>query len=190
MTIDKFAVVMFDIRNQFGLAICTWSSMRIGAFWFLHIEDRLQNCHGALPLQESNLSQPTPVAVACLICDRVIIDNDVGDRTIVGIYDHISFELFPASVTTVLLYIKVIEGQGDYNVAIDYLQVATQEILERFESGVSFHDRQSYNDFEIDLGELTFPDPGEYEFKVWMNGRFVTSVRLMTHLDEEDGDNQ
>lgn len=140
-------------------------------------------------MQESHLSQPTPVAVACLICDRVIVDDNVGDRTIVGIYDHISFESFPASVTTVLLYIKVIEGEGDYNVAIDHLQVATQEMLERFESRVSFHDRQSYNDFEIDLGELRFPDPGEYEFKVWMNGRFVTSVRLMTHLDEEDEDN-
>ena len=162
--------------------------MRIGAFWFLRIEDRLQSCHGALPLQESHLFQPTPVVVACLICGRVIVDDDVGDRTIVGIYDHISFESFPASVTTVLLYIKVIEGEGDYNVAIDHLQVAIQEILERFESRVSFHDRQSYNDFEIDLGELIFPDPGEYEFKVWMNGRFVTSVRLMTHLDEGDED--
>ena len=132
------------------------------------------------------MSPPTPVAVACLLCDRVIFDEDVGDRTIVGEYDELWYEQFPGSLGPSLLFLKVIECAGQYDLRIDYVQVSTQEVLDELESTCSYDDRQSYAEFNINLPRLTVPEPGEYELKIWMNGRFVTSLRLKAYLDEDD----
>ena len=141
-------------------------------------------------VQGFSSSPPTPVAVACLLCDRVIIDEDVGDRTIIGEYDEIWYEQFPGSLGSSMLFLKVIDCEGQYDLRIDYVQVSTQELLDTFEAVCSYHDRQSYAEFNLRLPRLSVPEPGEYELRVWMNERFVTSIRLKAHLDDDEDDSE
>ncbi len=135
-------------------------------------------------MQEDSSAPPTPVSVACLLCDRVIFDEDVGDRTIVGEYDEFWYQGFPGSMGPNFLFLKVIECEGQYDTRIDYLQVSTQEVLNELEATCSHDDRQSYAEFNISLPQLMVPEAGEYELRIWMNNRFVTSLRLNAYLDE------
>lgn len=127
---------------------------------------------------EESSSLPTPVPVAFLVCDQILTDGTTGKKTIVGVFDRIWAERFPASHRPVWLFVRVIDCEGQYPYIIEYVRVSTQEILGKAEGTATSRDRQRYTDFVLQLPVIPLPEQGEYEFRLWMGNKFISSTRL------------
>lgn len=127
---------------------------------------------------EENLAQPTPVPVAFLLCDQIPVDAVTKKKTIVGVFDRIWDGQFPANHSPVSIFIRVIDCEGEYPIRIEYLQVSNQAILAHMEGTVKSSDRHRYTDFVLQFPVIPLPERGEYEFRLWMSNRYISSARL------------
>ena len=125
-----------------------------------------------------NVAAPTPVLIAFLVCDQIIEDAPTGKKTIVGVFDRITSANFPASHAPSSLYVKLIDCEGDYEVKIEFAQVSTQAIQLEWTGTCSSQNRHEYTELVLSWPPLPLPDPGEYEFRLWMNSKFVGNVRF------------
>ncbi len=133
------------------------------------------------------LSPYTPVPVAFLICDQVFVDERTKKKIIVGVFDRISAREFPTAHTPMALYIRLLDAQGAYDFSVDYMQVATQQRLARTTVRAEAKDPQTGMELLMTLPALDIPEPGEYEFVLWANGRYVHRTRFTAvALQEEE----
>lgn len=136
-------------------------------------------------MTEITPSLPTPVPVAFLLCDQVSVDSMSGKKTIIGVFDRIWVETFPAAHRPIWLYVRVINCEGQYPVKIEYVQVASQTVMGRAEGTAHSGDRQIYTDFVLQLPQIPLPERGEYEFRLWMDNKFISSIRLTAYPRSE-----
>jgi hypothetical protein len=127
----------------------------------------------------------TPVPVAFLVCDQVIVDAGSGKKTIVGVFDRIWCERFPARYRPAWIYFKAIDCEGEYEHRIEYVQVSTQKILIQGKGQLVHSDRHQYAEFTLQCPPLPLTEPGEYEFRLWLNNKFVSSIRVTARLRSE-----
>lgn len=124
------------------------------------------------------VAPPTPVSIAFLICDQVIVDRDSNKKTIVGVFDRINVRQFPTMYAPLSLYARVIDAEGEYDVRIDYVKVADEAALARIEAKAVARDRHAPAEFSFRLPPIPIPSAGEYEFRLWMNGRYIHRVKF------------
>ena len=132
-------------------------------------------------MQENGHHAPTPVPVAFLLCDQIIVEAGSGKKTIVGVFDRVGVRQFPATHSPAWLYIRVIDCEGEYEHRIEYVQVATQKILARANGTATSKNRHVYAEFVLPCPPLQLPEPGEYEFRLWLNEKFISRVRVTAH---------
>lgn len=128
-------------------------------------------------MPDENLAVPTPVPVAFLVCDQILVDESTKKTTIVGIFDRVWAAQFPTAISP-HLFLRVIDCEGDYPVKLEYVQVSNQTILGEGEGRIVSTDRQRYTDLVLHWPVMPFPEPGEYEIRAWINKRFISSVRI------------
>ena len=129
----------------------------------------------------SSMASPTPVLVAFLVCDSVIQDGPSGKNTLVGVFSNITVSNFPATHVSPWLYAKLINCEGDYVVKIEFVMVSTQEILIEGDASMNVLNRHANAEFVSQLPNLPLPSAGEYEFRLWMNNKFISNVRITVH---------
>ena len=56
--------------------------------------------------------------------------------------------------------------------------MATQDRLLEAIGGFTAKSRHRYTEFVLSSPPLPLPAPGEYEFRLWMNNKFISSVRV------------
>lgn len=121
---------------------------------------------------------PSPVPLAFLICDQVITDEVSKKRTVVGIFDTIWIGAFPTNYRPAALYVRLTDAEGAYKARIEYVQVASQKILATIEASVEVTDRLMPAEFSVPLPPIPIPSAGEYEFRLWLNDKYVHRVRF------------
>ena len=129
-------------------------------------------------MQESVPFAPTPVPVALLVCDQVIVEEGSRKKTIVGVFDSIWCVQFPTTHRPAWLYFKAIDCEGEYEHKIEYVQVSTGKVLTQGKGQFLHNDRHQYAEFALKCPPLPLPEPGEYEFRLWLNEKFISSIRV------------
>lgn len=128
---------------------------------------------------EKKSSPPAPVPLAFLLCDRLITDADTKKKTLVGIFDRVWVSEFPTEHQGAALYARLLGAEGDYNIRIEYVQVDGQSILGEGTARMQVQDRHIPAEFSIMLPPLPIPKPGWYEFRLWMNERYIQRVGFL-----------
>ena len=126
----------------------------------------------------STMNAPTPVLVAFIVCDQVIQDRLGGKHTLVGIFSNITAERFPATHKSPWLYAKMIDCEGNYDIRVEFVKVSTQDVLIEGGGSLAAADRHTSVEFVSLLPNLPLPSAGEYEFRLWMNEKFISNVRI------------
>ena len=129
-------------------------------------------------LQRNIVAASTPVLTAFLVCDQIIEDAGTGKKTIVGVFENIAVSKTPTTHSPSSLYVKLIDCEGDYEVKIEFAQVSTQAVLLEMAGNSSSISRHRYTEFVLPCPPLPLPAPGEYEFRLWMDNKFVGNVRV------------
>lgn len=128
---------------------------------------------------EKKSSLPVPVPLAFLLCDQVITDADTKKKTLVGVFDRIWVNKFPTEHLGAALYARLIGAEGDYDIRVEYVQVDSQSILAEGTARMQVEDRHMPAEFSMVLPPLPIPSPGGYEFRLWMNERYIQRVSFI-----------
>ena len=140
----------------------------------------------------SELDEPhslPPVPMAFLICDQVITDEATKKKTLVGVFDHVMVKQFPARHGPVALYARLFDSEGTHDCSVEYVRTDTQEVLGNAKGQISVRSRNKTFEFSINLPAVDIPEPGEYEFRLYLGNRLMHRARL-TAMEMQGGGQQ
>jgi hypothetical protein len=149
-----------------------------------------ESFEGFMPESNGSVDLPTPVPIAFLLCDQVSADSTTGKKTVVGIFDRIGANRFPAIHRSATLFAKLIDCEGEYETKVEFVQVAQEKVLAVVNGKLQGRDRHEYLEFSIQIQAFSIPEPGQYEFRLWMNNRYIHRIRFSAQVQAESGASQ
>jgi len=122
---------------------------------------------------------PAPVVLGMVIGDTVIRDVETGKPTLVGIFNRINAQVFPAVHPILHVFVSVTEGRGEGRARLELVEEKTQQVVNSLEVPVRFPpDPTEVADLNFRLAKIAFPRPGSYRFNFVWAGEVVGSRRF------------
>ena len=126
-----------------------------------------------------NPEVPKPIGQAVLLCDDVIREADTGKMTLVGIFDRVMGPAFPLSWTRpASVYARVTDAHGHYTFRLDLVDLERDQTIGRIELPFQLEDRIASHDLVFPMNGMRFERPGNYEFQLFADLRYVGGMRL------------
>lgn len=128
--------------------------------------------------------KPVPIVSAFLVCDSVIKDADTGKVSLIGLFNAINVSQFPAVHPSLALFASLTDAEGEYDVRVDLVHVASNTLTARFPPPdkppmrIASDERLNYTDLIVRLQGLRFDEPGEYEFRLFVDGKLIALRRF------------
>ena len=125
----------------------------------------------------------TPYLLAIVVCDNVIIDERSKKKTLVGLFDSINSRAFPANHPALSIFVRVIDAEGLYSFRFDYVNVEDDTLINRAViPDVTIPDRLIAHDLVMEVPGIGIPKPGEYEFRIFANERYIGRTKFRATL--------
>jgi len=133
----------------------------------------------------------TPVPLAMVLCDTVIIDKRTDKKSLIGIFSNIGTVKFPFRSNHFAIYIALTDGHGEYKGHLicsdkDGTELFTTKGKIRFGTGA-----KTVVEMVYDIEGLLFPSEGIYTFSFYCNEELVItrecSVGLIKIQKKENG---
>lgn len=131
--------------------------------------------------------KPQPVANAFLLCDSVSRDARTGKTSLFGIFNMIWVQQTPTVHPFLAIYACLTEAKGEYEVWVEVVHVPTNQRVARFptteqppllikaDSPLAPLD---YVELVFEVRNLPLQELGEYEFRLFVDGRITALRRL------------
>jgi hypothetical protein len=124
------------------------------------------------------LGPPHPACNAMLICDQALQEGATGKTSLVGIFENISANLYPARCGLLTVYAKLTDAQGEYRVRLELVNLADLTVVGQGQFRATISDRMVPAELIFQIGGLNFEKPGRYDFRLYANDRWVGSKSL------------
>ena len=99
--------------------------------------------------------------------------------SLVGIFDRIMSATFPFIWTRpASVYARVTDVQGRYTFRLDLVDLGADNTIGRIELPFEFQDRIASYDLIFPINGMRFERPGNYEFQLFADLRYVGGMRL------------
>lgn len=125
-----------------------------------------------------------PIVNAFLVCDSVSRDALTGKMSLFGIFKVVFAQQVPATHPSLALYVCLTDAEGEYELWVDVVYVPKNARIARFppiEHGslrVTSNNPLDYAEVVFDIRGLTFSEFGEYEFRLFIDGRPMALRRI------------
>ena len=106
-------------------------------------------------MEESNKGI-APFLVAIVLCDDVIQDAHTKKNSLIGIFDRIFSEKFPAAHPKFKIYMKMANAEKDYDFIVEYVQVKTDKVLAKGYLTIKVPSGFTYADIVLEPPQLLF----------------------------------
>ena len=137
--------------------------------------------------QDKKDNKTLPFLVAFLLCDMAIREEGTGKDTLVGIFDRVISKQFPIN-QNMTIYFRLANLIGHYEFRIDYVQIRTDKILFHVKSKTDFPKILSEGAFKLGPLVVPIPEPGQYEFRLWVNNHYVgRRTFIAEEMPKEEG---
>jgi hypothetical protein len=111
-----------------------------------------------------------PAALAMIICDAIHVDPGTGKRTLLGLFSAVMSTEFPALVPAIAVHVALTECRGKFSVLLQVVDANEErEPVGKLEGDVEFDDPLGILELDFRLGNLEFPEPGEYRFQLYVS---------------------
>jgi len=126
-----------------------------------------------------------PKINAILICERVIREEGTGLISLIGILETLRGEQVPLTVPSLFVYAKMTEAQGEYLFKLEVVRRRDMNTIAEapIPTPVTLDDPLANGEIVMQLGGLTFTEPGYYDFRLSANERFLDSKGLQILLE-------
>ena len=122
---------------------------------------------------------PPPYALAMVICDAIHRDPATGKHTILGTFSSIAALDFPVRHPGMGVFISLTDGRGITPLTLKL--VSADENVRIFEAGleVDFEDPRMVLELATNIGNIEFPQPGEYRLQLFAGDEPLMERRLV-----------
>lgn len=117
-----------------------------------------------------------PATQAFLVCDRIITEEKTHKNTLVGVFTTAWADSFPATHPGPALYYRGTVDAGEHRFRIDFARRGSEEMLAKVEGTLAVKRTEMPTEISIQLPFLVIPQPGEYEFRMWIDESYVQRV--------------
>lgn len=132
------------------------------------------------------MSAAQPITQAFLLCDRVITEKDSNKKTLVGVFGIMRAPAFPIRHHNLALFYRAIIEKGEYAFRINFCPKGSMTPLSHVEGKLRVGRSDIPTELVVNLPFLEVPEPGEYEFRLWIDDAYVHRVGLtVAKLDLE-----
>jgi hypothetical protein len=117
------------------------------------------------------MTQMMPKLNAMLICDYVITEHGTNKKSLIGVFENINSMKFPCIHLSLSIYIKLTEARGTYAIRLELVDLKSDQTLAKAQTprDITIQNPLMAHELVFGLKGLTFPHPGEYEFRVFAN---------------------
>ena len=128
---------------------------------------------------------PLPLITSFLLADQVFQQASPRKWCVIGIFDTIYTDAFPAIHPTLGLYLKVGNADGQYELRIEFTD-NERNVVGRVDARVTASDRIGRGDIGIQVRDLALPKQGRYFVNVYFdNTQAVSDYYFDARLSEE-----
>src|SRR5690348_10742188 len=110
-----------------------------------------------------------PSALGLILCHRVIIDRETGERTIVGSFDALRCQSVPFEAPPIVAYAALTDGLGRVNLEMRVTDVDGEDQLALVRLAINFPDPFAIAHVRFRFSDLSFPNEGQYLFELFAN---------------------
>jgi hypothetical protein len=121
---------------------------------------------------------PIPSVLAMLLCDQIIIDAQSQKKSLIGIFDNFNALTFPA-MTNCAVYAKLADAEGAYNFQIRVVNLKDEKLIGEVSTSGTIQTRLEPADMAINLIGFMVPEPGKYEFQLFVNDVYLTRITMV-----------
>jgi hypothetical protein len=112
-----------------------------------------------------------PIALAMVLCDGIHIDPGTGKRTLLGLFNSACSAVLPARINQLAAYCCLTECRGETPFTFRVVDVDEQREPVFESSGVaSCEDPLGIVELDVVMGNVEFPEYGEYRFQLLSAG--------------------
>jgi hypothetical protein len=131
-----------------------------------------------------------PNVVGLIFANRLLIDKEKGDVSLIGIFQEKNFSSFPSDPVEMVVFVIVNGGRGEGFFELTVYQLdrhgdhEAEDWIYRKRKWYKFPDDDPNRilNVEIPIKSLRFPDVGEYLFSLTLDGKPVTERRMFIHM--------
>jgi len=118
---------------------------------------------------------PTPAVKAILICDQVIHEAGSNRKSLIGIFEEIHLAKFPAHYPRIAVYVNLTDANGEYVLEMRLQSEDGTEVGRGTTPKMRIENPLATCEFALQISNLVFPGPGQYEFQIFANDAFLAS---------------
>jgi len=115
-----------------------------------------------------------------MLCDQVIVDKDTDKPSLVGVFTGLSVNDFdePQRFSA---FVTLTNGRGNATLELVCNRLDTGEPIYRQKYAIVFPDPLAVVNVNIRIRAIVFPEPGWYDFEMWVNGEIVGRRRIRVY---------
>jgi hypothetical protein len=142
-----------------------------------------------MPTPEASGQVPPPSALSLLVCDNLWEDQLSGKTYILGTYSEIRANTFPAVHPQMAVHVSLTNGRGQNDIRIRLIDT-DEERAAIWQQNVQldFPDPRAIFEIGFVLGEVTFPEEGEYRVQVHRGNDLVIERRIVVIPPEAESE--
>ena len=118
---------------------------------------------------------PSPSVKAILVCDQIIHEFRTNKKSLIGIFEEIHLPSFPAHYPRIAVYVNLTDAHGQYVLEMRLINEKGDEFGRGKTPGVNIENPLATCEFALQVQNLVFPAPGQYEFQIFANGEFIAT---------------
>jgi hypothetical protein len=126
-----------------------------------------------------------PKAIAFLPCDQVIFEQRTRKPSVVGAFNLISADKFPARPLRVDVFVALSDGLGDVIIDVVVTRLADNKQLSAQSAEINFPDPLRMHHLRFRFQQLVFPSAGTYLFSLLADGEEISQYRVQVRQSEE-----
>ena len=115
-----------------------------------------------------------PVLIALVLADNVVPDPNSGKNFILGTITRLFAQNLPVRMNQISLYICIGDAQDCRKPAIEVVNLKDEKVLMHQDlPSLPENRRTDLLELSIGLAGVQFPEYSSYDFRVWMDGKFI-----------------
>ena len=132
------------------------------------------------------MAKNTGLCTSFLLCDSVITDRKSNKNTVVGVFDQIFCQGFPASVYQISAFARVSDLRGYHAIKIE-IRDSEDDLVLRIGPGEMNAKPGRTSEIFLDAQGVIFQKPGKYQVQLFIDGEIVSTVGLTVEDARQPG---
>jgi len=103
-----------------------------------------------------------PDVFGLILCNRLDVNPQVGQTSLQGIFQALSFSTFPSPTRPFTAYAALFDGEGEGTMELVIARLETEQDIHHYSRWVTLPGRGLVMNLEIPIESCVFPAPGRY----------------------------